>query len=495
MVAERAIVRAGPGLGYYPTQILPQKTVVEVYYEDPNGWLAIRPPEGSYSWVQAADVRVAPDGVAEVLREGAPSYVGSLLGSSRDYAPVRLRKGELLQLIDVPSAAQGGTGGSVSGDRWGSNPLGPEWVRVLPPSGEFRWIEAGAVRFVGAEELDLTAWDGSSSSAEVAGADAEVGATSERSHSGWQRLELGATTSPRNLEERSQSPAAKAPVHPASGSNGRREVLGENYGHPSVSSPLREWIARAEARPFPHEGGTVSSASGSFQDRLDRLHLEFAQTLLRPLGEWQFSELLAAAENLVATVPAGQLREEAKDLVKRIQWASQIRQRFEQQILPSSGVSSLPYSPEDPSMGGVPSRMQERGITGATTPARSEQDDTFGIGRRHDLGATGQTASDRFRPVSDSPSAQGAPLSPSGRFDAVGRLMRVIPAAWGVPRYALVDEGGNICAFLTPAAGLNLEYYLGSQIGVNGNCSVYGEKQTLHVMVKSVTPLERLSQR
>jgi hypothetical protein len=73
--------------------------------------------------------------------------------------------------------------------------------------------------------------------------------------------------------------------------------------------------------------------------------------------------------------------------------------------------------------------------------------------------------------------------------------MRVIPAAWGVPRYALVDEGGNICAFLTPAAGLNLEYYLGSQIGVNGNCSVYGEKQTLHVMVKSVTPLERLSQR
>lgn len=73
--------------------------------------------------------------------------------------------------------------------------------------------------------------------------------------------------------------------------------------------------------------------------------------------------------------------------------------------------------------------------------------------------------------------------------------MRVLPAQWGIPRYALVDESGNISAFVTPTGGLNLEYYVGIRIGVNGPCTVYGPKQVPHVMAKAVVPLERLSRR
>ena len=49
---KNAAARSGPGMTYYPTQALPVGSVVEVYCELPTGWAAIRPPQGSFSWVR-----------------------------------------------------------------------------------------------------------------------------------------------------------------------------------------------------------------------------------------------------------------------------------------------------------------------------------------------------------------------------------------------------------------------------------------------------------
>ncbi len=89
-------VRCGPGWDYYPTQRLPRGTRVEVYRHDPGGWLAIRPPEGSFSWMTARHLKLTADkSVAEVALDGAVAWVGSAQTGVTQYKwQVRLERGE-----------------------------------------------------------------------------------------------------------------------------------------------------------------------------------------------------------------------------------------------------------------------------------------------------------------------------------------------------------------------------------------------------------------
>ncbi len=53
VIQPGAEVRAGPSLDphLYPTNRLERGQTVEVVEERPDGWLAIRPPDGSFSWI------------------------------------------------------------------------------------------------------------------------------------------------------------------------------------------------------------------------------------------------------------------------------------------------------------------------------------------------------------------------------------------------------------------------------------------------------------
>ncbi|MBR3219591.1 MAG: hypothetical protein IKF77_06690, partial [Thermoguttaceae bacterium] len=52
IAADDTPVCSAPGTGnYYSTGTLRAGDVVEIFYKNENGWCAIRPPEGSYSWV------------------------------------------------------------------------------------------------------------------------------------------------------------------------------------------------------------------------------------------------------------------------------------------------------------------------------------------------------------------------------------------------------------------------------------------------------------
>ena len=55
-------VVAGPGHRFYATDRLSRGTKVQIYREEPSGWLAIRPPEGSFSWTPAEFVERLEDG-------------------------------------------------------------------------------------------------------------------------------------------------------------------------------------------------------------------------------------------------------------------------------------------------------------------------------------------------------------------------------------------------------------------------------------------------
>ncbi len=128
---EGVEVRCGPGWDYYSTDTLHAGQRVEVYRHEAGGWLAIRPPEGSHSWVPLRQVEAAGQDVVRVVVEGAVAWVGS---SSQDVTQhkwqVRLDRGELLVVQ--------GKATMVAGPGFAQE----TYCKIAPPPGEFRWIHA-----------------------------------------------------------------------------------------------------------------------------------------------------------------------------------------------------------------------------------------------------------------------------------------------------------------------------------------------------------------
>lgn len=123
-------VRSGPGKAYYPTERLQTGDTVEVYRHDPGGWLAIRPTKKSFTWVRARYLKPLGDGLAEVTGAKVAARMGSRLDDAKDVVQVRLNKGETVELIDTKTLDVG--------ER-------EPWIKIRPPSGEFRWIHSSLV--------------------------------------------------------------------------------------------------------------------------------------------------------------------------------------------------------------------------------------------------------------------------------------------------------------------------------------------------------------
>jgi hypothetical protein len=131
IVATGATVHSGPGDKFYPTDTLVQGEVVEVYREKAGGWLGVRPPANSFSWVSAADLEMRDDGLAVINKDDVASRIGSRLSAKRNAAQVRLRKGEVVEVIDDEMIGE------------------EQWYKISPPAGEFRWIQASLVERLG----------------------------------------------------------------------------------------------------------------------------------------------------------------------------------------------------------------------------------------------------------------------------------------------------------------------------------------------------------
>jgi hypothetical protein len=131
---SRAQIYSGPSEEYYPTGNLVRGTAIEVFHRTETGWLAIRPPKGSFSWVIASDAYLLPGGKSiEITAKNAVAWIGSTLGAPKQYRwQVRLDAGEQLIVL----------GEEVVKDAEGKEKL---WYRVSPPNGEFRWIQSGLI--------------------------------------------------------------------------------------------------------------------------------------------------------------------------------------------------------------------------------------------------------------------------------------------------------------------------------------------------------------
>lgn len=134
---EAAFALSGPSVGYYPTDRLAKGQLVTVVGPPEGTFVAIAPPQGSFSWIRAADVKEQPDGQALVKTENARLRVGSNLSDARHVFQVQLKQGEMVRLLDK---AFGRDGEKIV-----------EWYKVLPHPKEVRYVRATSLQIPGEE--------------------------------------------------------------------------------------------------------------------------------------------------------------------------------------------------------------------------------------------------------------------------------------------------------------------------------------------------------
>ena len=128
-------VRSGPSKEYFPTTKLRGGQRVLVLRESSKqpGWLAIAPPPGSFSWINAKHVKQVNANTGYVdPQDGAPVPVlpgSSLINKAPNVEAVKLQPGHLVVILDKPYKSDSGT-----------------WLPIKPPPTEVRFIPADAVR-------------------------------------------------------------------------------------------------------------------------------------------------------------------------------------------------------------------------------------------------------------------------------------------------------------------------------------------------------------
>ena len=140
--------RCGPGETYYRTDPLRHSQQLTVYAETSDGWLGIRPPARSFDWIQSSVVTLDPGGeTGRVTEDRSVAWIGTSLGRAKRFRwQVQLAENESVTII---------------GRSMRDGPDGPqEWFKIVPPSGEFRWVHRDDV--VGSSEELLKAADANS---------------------------------------------------------------------------------------------------------------------------------------------------------------------------------------------------------------------------------------------------------------------------------------------------------------------------------------------
>ncbi len=93
----------------------------------------------------------------------------------------------------------------------------------------------------------------------------------------------------------------------------------------------------------------------------------------------------------------------------------------------------------------------------------------------------------------DSPIVSSIPPVPANdpsHFDGIGKLTPVVSQRPNAPRYALVDDSNQVVSFVTAAPGVNLQPYVGMQVGVSGQRGFIPDLQKPHVTAQRINVID-----
>lgn len=419
-------VRSGPGENYYPTEKLDRETPVEVYRHDPGGWYAIRPPEGSFSWVAADYVEPVDGDYARITGDRVAARVGSNLHDQRDVIQIQLYRGEEVLILGAKQLGEG------AGAR--------TWYQVAAPSGEFRWI---AGKFVDTQlddgpPRDLAAYrnrlvpeeSGDYEYSPRRGGSSQEDYADDRSRRGNNVASQNYDDTPgsRRVASRDGSFA----VEPETRDFGEPELDYDRMQSdaPRVSRGGDDPVRQISSRPV-------------YDDLIEEVQdIEMAVSLIvsQDVAYWSFDAVRPRAERALSLAETALQRGKARAALNKIARFEEIQRR-------SQATQQLKVKTE---------AWQQ------------------------------QTSLERLPRSGSIARMLGGPQ----RYDGTGTLARVTSRRPGAPAYALIDERGEVLSFVTPAPGVNLSTHVGKQVGIDGTIGYMPEVDTQHVTAKRITALD-----
>ena len=405
--APQALLRSGPGDDFYPTDRISRAVKVQVWAIDDSGYCAVRPVEGSFSWLRAADVATEDGGrppaggfTGVIVTNGAVARVGSQLNDLRHVSQVALEAGERVRVLERVSVAAGRHAG--------------EWLRVAPPAGEFRWawaadlaLPAGLAPVVEPEPEPAAA--GLAAAGEALAAIRDAGAAVNQA-----------------VAEVDEGAVAVAGGPPAG--------LAEPQG---MARLLSGWLPRGtnmfDLSP-PPTPQAVAGAAPVPADELADVDLALSLAVAGPSEDWHLEPIRERLRLAAARATTGDERTRAEAIDTRLARFEAIQAR--QLALangPAGDPSPLRLGSMWSSLSAVGSRPVRPGVLPGGRPADGRPDWT-----------------------------------PPDQIETTGRLATVISRRPDAPRWALVDGENNVLVFVTPRPGVSLAPLVGQQVTVRG---------------------------
>ena len=492
-------VRSGAGEEYYVTGTIPENGEVEVHQHLVGGWLAIRPPEGSFSWVFGRHVKLIDPTRGRINKDNAPSRIGSYHHHKRQVIQVRFRKNE--QIFIVGQEEQNGQ----------------LWYQIAPPSGEFRYVRARDLKTGPAIPK-----------APVAGLKQQA---AENKGAGWiarishdQPFDKSSSAEGKNTErpptlavsdKSSASPTAKTT---APQSDFLPPIVGASEEVPPLSNPpvtVEQTLPQsarnrfkpvgsatppqppADETPLPNQtqpeqdqntspaenastGQSPATAANGpptaarefdpeFTRQLVNLDLQLSQAVVQQRDSWQLDDLKRQTEALLNRAVTVSEREAAQHVLHKINRFAEIQHRGRQ-----APPGTNPLVPQYGQM--APLSVAARTPQPASQPVAA---------RSPIVGLPDISGTPPPRPASS--------RKRRSRYVAEGLLRPVVSRRPNAPQYALVDGTGKVTSFVKPTPDIDLKPFLGQRVGVVGRQTYLPELRQTLVTAGRVTPLDDAS--
>jgi len=452
-------VLCGPSTRHYLTHRLFAGDEVQVFRREATGWLAIRPPEDSFSWIPADVVEETNDvGVFRVLTE-TPSWIGTPDKAIVDHHyQVKLRPGELVEVI---------------GEKTLKTAQGEEtWLKIAPPAGEFRWIHINQISKSPPREQDLAALKERKPPREYREVQAAVG-------TGVNRMKESLAALSSVNAARREKPAQ--PAMALSDLNAKPEQDVRTVDHQQPVNVTRDYNAspdgfvKRKPRPIENTAGVPAPSSELRMASREQMQnsiqgpprsATFQDLPAQPGIQPKEGKPSAIARDSGPGFEAAHATEQLKAL--DLELSTRVAQPREMWNL--DPVRDQVQKIVD--QGGTPT---ERGQARLLLEKIRKFEETFMLPNDPLLAVRSQS---------------GTASAADARYDGVGLLQPILDRDLRVSaNYALVDSEGKPIAFVTPAPGMNLRRYENKPVGIYGKRGLIEKLNKPHLVAERVIEL------
>ena len=452
---DEAFVVAGPGADFYPTAKLHRGDEVEVYRQESGGWCAIRPPQGSFSYVNALNLTTTGPRVATVTGDRVPARVGSSLGEQRDAIHVYLKQGETVELLDtIRDPASGET-----------------WCKIAPPAGEFRWIHSKCFTASAVASAQFSSAPPSSTVIASKPTASSIRENAEPPSRYDVKLDVIPAVEPAKSDIAKVDAVKVVPgtVLLTGGTSegwvavdGGQRIPVPAYSTPDL--PGNRGLLGAPGQQLALANGGPPAApplSVAMQYDLDHVDLVISKIVTQDPSRWEFTALRQQTDALFDHAANAGERAAVRAMLNKIDRYDDIHKRNLEfnQARDSGNFRYAPPTAGNPGSASLAGPAFPSGY-GSNTPTLSAAS------------------------VSPNPSA-----APPGTFDSVGRLTPVHSSRAGAPGYALINPRNEVVTFITPSPGVDLQPFVGREIGVNGQRGYIPEFNRPHLTAQRAVVL------